>query len=132
MKQQSIAQKAYTTIQQLLQVCRSLKQENKAHSLPQRRKLETHKKIIRYHLGKSYPGIYLSQREAECVALLLEGYGEEKSAKILDVSPYTIERYLRNVREKIYCKNNIEIIQKIQNTDFISKIPQIKQFVWSR
>ena len=132
MKQLSIAQKAYTTLQQLLQVCHSLKQENEAHLSPQRRKLETHKKIIRYYLGKSYPGIYLSQREAECVALLLEGYGEEKSAEILDISTPTVERYLRNVRDKIYCKNNIEIIQKMQSTDFISKIPEIKHLAWSR
>lgn len=62
--------------------------------------------------------LHLSKREAECVFFLLRGLTIKKVASTLDLSPRTVEFYLKNVKHKLACKKKNEVLQLIRQTSF--------------
>jgi len=77
------------------------------------------RRLQQYSLGPNFRGIYLSQREAECVARLLYGYRYKKIASELGLSRRTVESYLNNVRNKMHCRTKAELIKLIMQSDFL-------------
>jgi DNA-binding CsgD family transcriptional regulator len=70
----------------------------------------------KYFLGEQFQGVYLTQREADCVLVLLQVKTIKKAAVHLNLSPRTVEFYLRNVRIKLGCKKKTELIRIIRNS----------------
>ena len=70
-----------------------------------------------YFLGRAHPGIYFTQREMECICLLLEGNTLVQVATVLNLSPRTIEFYVRNMKMKLRCQTKDELLEKVQHTD---------------
>lgn len=62
----------------------------------------------------------LSHRERECVRYLSHGLTAKQIARVLKLSPRTVEFYIENAKKKLVCHNRIELIAKayilFQNT----------------
>lgn len=50
----------------------------------------------------------LSEREKECLLLASGGKTTKEIAKILNISPYTVETHSKNIKEKMNCSSMIE------------------------
>lgn len=75
-----------------------------------------------YSLGKRYGSVYFTQREAECMVLLLRGKTINKVAEKLGLSPRTVEFYLKNMKIKLGCRTKFELIDLIYESDFMSGV----------
>lgn len=64
--------------------------------------------------------LHLTKREAECIFFLLRGFTIKKVASTLDLSPRTVEFYLKNVKHKLACKKKNEVLHLIRQTSFAS------------
>ena len=58
-----------------------------------------------------------SQREMQCLKLLLQGKSAKEIARILDLSPRTVEFYIRNMKKKTHCRTRSELILKALEKD---------------
>jgi DNA-binding CsgD family transcriptional regulator len=76
------------------------------------------KKTYSYFLGESYPGVYLTRREAECMSKFLGEKTVVEAALDLNLSPRTVEFYLKNIKNKLACRTKTELVCKIKETDF--------------
>ncbi|KTC84963.1 helix-turn-helix transcriptional regulator [Legionella brunensis] len=52
----------------------------------------------------------ISVREQECLWLSAQGKTAKQIAQVLKISPYTVERYLKNIREAFNCSTLIEAV----------------------
>lgn len=77
-----------------------------------------------YYLGSKYQDIYFTQRETECMIMLIKGKTINKIAKELQLSPRTIEFYLKNMKNKIGCRTKFELIEQILESDFLLNLPE--------
>lgn len=64
--------------------------------------------------------IYLSSREIECLAYLILGYSAKETAKIVSISPKTVEFYIDSSKQKLCCHSTSELIKKIFKFNIIS------------
>ncbi len=58
--------------------------------------------------------VKLTQREQECLALLVKGLSAKKSAKLLDISHRTVEAHLAKVKQKAHCRTQLELLSKVR------------------
>ena len=63
-----------------------------------------------YPLSEPWDNVYLTQREAECVQLCLQGMSMKQVGICLGLSPRTIEFYLKNIKDKMGVKRKKELI----------------------
>lgn len=61
--------------------------------------------------------IHLSNRETECIRLLLQGYTAGQSAEAIGLSKRTVEHYLENVKLKTNCYTKLELLEKFKEID---------------
>ncbi len=66
--------------------------------------------LVNKHLESS--GITLTKREAECFYLLAQGITSKKIAKVLDLSPRTVEEYIIKIKNKIGVSYKWELSMK--------------------
>lgn len=59
----------------------------------------------------------VSRRQAECLQYLKQGMSAKQTAKVLKLSPRTIEYYLENLRRKFDCPNKLILVNKLQLID---------------
>ncbi len=71
-----------------------------------------------YYLKKPWEEIYLTQREAECVQLCLMGKSMKQVGVDLDLSPRTIEFYLKNIKEKMGIRKKSELLSVFNEMHF--------------
>ena len=76
----------------------------------------------KYYLGKQFPEIYLTQREAECVYWVMKGLTNKQTADKMELSSRTIDYYLRNVRTKLNCYSKAHLIRVLDKACFLSEI----------
>lgn len=64
-------------------------------------------KVKRYYTRDF--SLYLTGREMECLAFYTKGYTLKQIAKFLNISPRTVEVYMKSLRDKTgtYCKNGL-------------------------
>jgi DNA-binding CsgD family transcriptional regulator len=77
--------------------------------------------LLQFNLGKAFPGIYLTYREAQCTYFLLQGYNNKEVAALTQLSLRTIEFYLKNLRKKLNCRNKGELLSHIAYSQFTTK-----------
>ena len=75
--------------------------------------------IKNYYLGEGYPGIYFTQREMDCLIKLLNGHTIASAAKVLSLSPRTVEFYVKNMRMKIGVTSKRELLKKVRKMSFL-------------
>ena len=79
--------------------------------------IRIHKKF--YVLGESNPNIYFTQREVECMKLLIHGNTINSAAVKLGLSHRTIEFYVKNMKMKLGCSSKAKLIEKVIQSDFL-------------
>ena len=83
---------------------------------PEERKKE---RPTRYYLGNHYPKTYLSQREADCMMLLLRGHTVVGVSKELGLSIKTVACYTNSIKKKMGFKYIRNAVKHITQTDFM-------------
>jgi len=79
------------------------------------------KNIKNYYLGEDYPGIYFTRREVDCLMCLLDSHTIVSAATILELSPRTVEFYVKNMRMKIGVKTKSDLLKKIRKMGFMNR-----------
>ncbi len=72
---------------------------------------------------RSYRKPNLSNRERECLFFLLRGRTAKSIAKILSISPRTVEVYLDRLKDKLGCLTKNELIERAIDEGFFHEIP---------
>lgn len=75
-----------------------------------------------YSLGERYRNIYFTKREAECMLILIKGKTIAKTAETLNLSPRTIEFYIKNMKSKIGCRTKFELIELVLESEFLNNV----------
>ena len=73
----------------------------------------------KYYLGDDYPGVYFTEREAQCMVFFLKYYTNWRAADVLKLSKRTIDSYLTAMRKKLDCKSKAELLSKVHKSDFV-------------
>jgi DNA-binding CsgD family transcriptional regulator len=73
-----------------------------------------------YDLGDKFSGIHLSQREADCMLQMLRGKSIDGIAKHTNLSPRTVEYYIKNIKRKIGCRTKFDLIELVLDSDFLN------------
>lgn len=74
----------------------------------------------RYYLGKNFHEIYITERELDCVRGLVQGKTYIEIGKQLKLSPRTIEFYVKNIKVKVGCKTQKELLNTVLSSDLTS------------
>lgn len=104
-------------IKQLIKEAREKKDKELEEQQPKNRRV-----FKVYSLGAQYGRVYFTQREAECMVKFLKGKTLSKVAEELQLSPRTIEFYLKNMKVKLGCRTKFELLEKVYKSDFIRNI----------
>lgn len=80
------------------------------------------KSQVTYRLGTEYGNIYFTKREAECMVWLLKGKTINSVAGILNLSPRTVEYYIKNMKTKLGCRTKFELIDLVHASEFIKNV----------
>ena len=75
-------------------------------------------------LDTHYRNYSLSERQSECLFLLLRGKTSKEMAKILDLSYRTVEGYINEVKIKMQCDSKPMIIEKSISEGLLNFIPE--------
>ncbi|MCK4870852.1 MAG: helix-turn-helix transcriptional regulator [Gammaproteobacteria bacterium] len=83
------------------------------------KKLLNRRKPEGFKLGNKHPDVKFSRREAECMVKFLQGMTMRDTAEALELSPRTVEFYVKNMRQKVGCRTKSELINIVANSDFV-------------
>lgn len=78
-------------------------------------------KARKFYLGEKYPGIYFTERERQTIFYFLQGKTTAQVGVCLNLSPRTVEYYLKNMKSKLNCQRKSELIGKIFEIGFTEK-----------
>lgn len=81
----------------------------------------------RYYLTGKYKGLYLTNREAECVVCWSRGLSAKEIGKKLALSPKTIEVYIDSVKKKFNCSTRSEMVAIAIEAEFLEGIRPVIQ-----
>ncbi len=76
------------------------------------------KKPERYRLGGEFGDKYLTRQEARCMVCFLRGKTAEGAARIMELSPRTVEYYTSNMKKKLDIRSKSELVFRVIKTDF--------------
>jgi len=81
-------------------------------------------KPISYILNDYYSPLNLTEKQENCLFLLVRGKTVKEIAKILNISPRTVEGHLEAIKIKMNCKYKSEIIEHAIDCGFLYYIPK--------
>lgn len=84
-------------------------------------------KPVSYTLSDSHCPLPLTEKQENCIFLLIRGKTVKEIAKILGISPRTVESHLEAVKNKLNCQNKSEIIEKAIDSGFLYYVPKSLQ-----
>lgn len=84
------------------------------------------KAVNRVFLGPEFPGIYLTPREEECAIYLMQGSTLKEIAKALELSPRTVEFYLKNIKNKLNCRTKFQMMRALIITTWYRELSTIE------
>lgn len=70
-------------------------------------------------LQGQFTGIYLTPREYDCLLVLKEGKTIKEIARDMDLSPRTVEFYLKNLKAKFSCKSKSELLAIVASSGLL-------------
>lgn len=79
-------------------------------------------KINRYYLSGQYANVYLTSKEVSCVYWLIQGKTAEETAVIENAQPKTIQCHLENIRKKLGCYKQTQLVRIILEADIFGVI----------
>lgn len=75
-----------------------------------------------YYLGKDYPDVYLTKREAECMFWVVQDCTIPETAMKMQLSSRTVEFYVKNMKLKLQCPNKKKLIEKILQSTLLQQL----------
>lgn len=96
--------------------------QNNSYAETKALKLSKRRSLAVYGLGAKYGSLYFTKREAECMVLLLRGKTINSVATKLNLSPRTVEYYVKNMKIKVGCRTKFELIDLIYASEFMKNI----------
>ncbi|MDF1685072.1 MAG: helix-turn-helix transcriptional regulator [Legionellaceae bacterium] len=69
----------------------------------------TEERVCVFHRNTHLP-TYLSKQQGRCLSYLVQGKSSKEIAKIMDLSPRTVEYYLTLVRQQLGCRSSKDLI----------------------
>lgn len=75
-------------------------------------------------LSNEFNNIKLTDREAECLFFLLRGKTAKHIARVMSLSPRTVEEYIVKLKMKLGATNKCELIDKGIQAGFLNIIPE--------
>ncbi|EKD77033.1 MAG: hypothetical protein ACD_42C00498G0002 [uncultured bacterium] len=75
-----------------------------------------------YALGKKFPELYLTRREAETMFWVVQDFTLAYVAQQMTLSRRTVEFYVKNLKLKLQCRNKKELIETILQTDLLRQL----------
>lgn len=78
--------------------------------------------IKKYYLGGLFDDIAFSRREAECLKHISQGKTAKQIARILKLSPRTVETHINNIKLKANCLSLHELLGKLEKCQFLEVI----------
>jgi DNA-binding CsgD family transcriptional regulator len=78
----------------------------------------------RIYLGKAFPTVYLTVREAE-IAQLLSDFKYREIANLMNISRRTAEYYALNMKKKLGCSSKRQMIQVLETTGVVEKLKEL-------
>lgn len=64
-------------------------------------------------LNEYYPNTTISEREMQCLFYTAGGRTAKEIAKLLDLSPRTVEHYIENLKSKFDCTTKVQLRNKL-------------------
>ncbi len=74
--------------------------------------------VKRYYLDGAYDGVYLTQREVDCILLLRKGSTYKEIGNELNLSHRTIHIHIDNIKRKLQCSSKGELLEILSHRDF--------------
>ena len=102
----------------------SMKEQKTDTSNKQKNKSKTSMK--KYYLGDDFNNTYLTEREAQCMSCLIKGFTLQETAIKFDLSPRTVEFYVKNIKKKLSCHSKSTLIGKVMESDFVKYVDEFK------
>lgn len=78
----------------------------------------------RIYLGKAFPGVYFTVREAE-LAQLLADFKYREIACLMNISRRTAEYYAFNMKKKLRCETKTQMTEILNNFGIVNKIKKV-------
>lgn len=79
-------------------------------------------KINRYYLKGQYANVYLTAKEAQCVYWLIQGKTAQEIAIIENAQTKTVQCHLENIRRKLGCYKQTQLVKIILEADIFGVI----------
>ncbi len=76
------------------------------------------KKPERYRLGGEFGDKYLTRQEARCMVCFLRGNTVKGTARIMELSPRTVEYYVNNMKKKLSCCSKSDLVRRVVDCEF--------------
>lgn len=74
-----------------------------------------------YHLGGKYGDISLTNREGKCIFWLVQTHTISEAAAKMELSPRTVEFYIKRLKSKFQCKNKKTLIKTVLQTTLLQQ-----------
>ena len=75
-----------------------------------------------YYLAPEHPHIYFTKREAECAFWIVQHNTIDQAAAKMDLSPRTVEFYVKNMKLKLKCANKKQLIEKVLQSTLLKQL----------
>ena len=76
-----------------------------------------------YILSENQLSLLLTERQQECLSLLIRGKTAKQIANILDISLRTVEEHIIKIKQKLNCYNKSQLVEKAIDSGFLYYIP---------
>lgn len=86
------------------------------------KKIKRNRPSRSYYLDPPYENVYFTQREAECLYYLMRGMTIVATATILELSPRTVEFYVKNMRIKMNAMSKSDLLDRLHEVNFLQKL----------
>ena len=98
-----------------------------------RKIINSYDKASKYILTHDHSPLPLTQRQQECVFLLIRGKTLKQIANILTISVRTVESYIEAIKYRLNCTHKSQIVEKAITSGFLYFIPEnfLKQDIGS-
>ncbi|MFT3741825.1 MAG: LuxR C-terminal-related transcriptional regulator [Gammaproteobacteria bacterium] len=84
--------------------------------------LESKKLPKKFGLGPQYPNVFLTEREAEVVYHYANCKSGRAVALKMELSPRTIEFYLKNIKAKLQCQRKQQLLEVVRKTGILNQL----------
>ncbi len=81
-------------------------------------------RVVKYCCELDNVALHFSQREVQTMELIIDGLTVPKVAVKLNLSPRTVEFYVKNLRSKLQCVSKRELVLLLKQQNILAKLKQ--------